>query len=70
MDAYFEAVMNQKLPTVRWSLSNIGSLEASSRTPEGYTAFHVAAASGKAKALEMVMSFCRKRALGKRDGLS
>lgn len=64
MDAYFEAVMNQKLPTVRWSLSNIGSLEASSRTPEGYTAFHVAAASGKAKALEMIVSFyARKRAL-------
>ena len=64
MDAYFEAVMNQKLPTVRWSLSNIGSLEASSRTPEGYTAFHVAAASGKAKALEMILSFyARKRAL-------
>ena len=45
MDAYFEAVMNQKLPTVRWSLSNIGSLEASSRTPLLSFIFSVAARS-------------------------
>ena len=64
MDAYFVSVMNGKLPTVRWSLSNIGSLQASSRTPDGATAFHVACAAGRHKALDMVMNFyARKRAL-------
>ena len=56
--------MNQKLPTVRWSLSNIGSLEASTRNSEGLTAFHVACAAGRPKALDMLINFyARARAL-------
>ena len=64
MEAYFDAIENQKLPTVRWSLSNIGSLEASTRNPRGETAFHVACAAGRAKSLDMILNFyARKRAL-------
>jgi hypothetical protein len=64
LDAYFTAVANQKLPTIRWSLSNIGSLEASTRNPQGMTAFHVACAAGRHKALDMLVNFyARARAL-------
>ena len=64
MEAYFTAIANQKLPTIRWSLSNIGSLEASTRNPQGMTAFHVACATGRHKALDMIVNFyARARAL-------
>ena len=64
MEAYFTAIANQKLPTIRWSLSNIGSLEASTRNPQGMTAFHVACATGRHKALDMLVNFyARARAL-------
>ena len=64
METYFLSVANQKLPSVRWSLSNIGSLEASTRNPDGETAFHVACAYGRHKSLDMILNFyARARAL-------
>ena len=54
---YFIAVENEKLPTVRWSLSNVGALEGHSRNGGGKTAFMVAIYGNKPKALQMLCDF-------------
>ncbi len=67
IQAYFDSVANGKLPTVRWSLSNIGSLEASTRDERSgndSTAFHIACMANKPKSLSMLVDFyARARAL-------
>ena len=54
---YFTAVENEKLPTVRWSLSNVGALEGHSRNHAGKTAFMVACLANKPKSLQMLCDF-------------
>ena len=68
MDAFFTAIRNEKLPTVRWSLSNIGSLHAASRDPNGLTSFMVASVSNSPRALDMLMNFYARAAALREEG--
>ena len=58
----FGAILNQKLPTVRWGLANAGVAPAT-RDDEGKTTFMIACAAGRDKSLgEMIRWYERRLA--------
>ena len=67
MSAFFAAVRNEKLPTVRWSLSNIGSLHGGSRDEEGRTSMMVASEANSPRALDMIIAFYARAAALRED---
>jgi len=60
---FFSAIVNQKLATVRWSLS-YGGLEAGTRNEQGDTALMVAVKANRVKVLQLMLDHVRKARLG------
>ncbi|KAJ9449320.1 Protein lap1 [Diplonema papillatum] len=56
-DKFWASVMNQKMDTLRWSLSNCNGLEASTQNEEGLTALMMAARGDKWKSMQMLLDF-------------
>uniref|UniRef100_A0A7S3LPC5 Uncharacterized protein n=1 Tax=Aplanochytrium stocchinoi TaxID=215587 RepID=A0A7S3LPC5_9STRA len=66
-DAFWESLMTEKQKLVRDGLTNTG-IEAQTRNEQGLTSIMVAAANGKAKSLETLLDWYKRRRLLRQRG--
>ena len=67
--AFWDAIANQKLPTIRWSLLNAG-VEPTTRNEDGLTSMMLAITAGKDKSLMEIIQFYERRAGQLRSALA
>eukprot|EP00755_Sulcionema_specki_P010576 Sspe_Gene.7006::Locus_2354_Transcript_2_2_Confidence_0.667_Length_1721::g.7006::m.7006/K19613/SHOC2, SUR8; leucine-rich repeat protein SHOC2 len=67
-EAFWNAVANQKMDTIRWSLSNLNGLEASTQNEDGITSMMLAVKLSKPQSLNMLIDFYARQPLLRERG--